>query len=366
MKPTIGLCMIVKNEAPVIRRCLDSVRPVIAHWVIVDTGSTDGTQDIIRARMADIPGTLYEREWRDFAHNRTESLTLGRSCADYSLVIDADDFLENTAGLETPDLSHDCYTVDIMDVSLRYPRRQLVNNRLAWVYRGVLHEFLDCPGTPTEGHLAWQIRRNHDGARRRDPSTYSKDAQIFLRALQTESDPYLRTRYTFYLAQSFRDAGQPEAAIDHYLERARMGGWQEEVFFSLYQAGKLKETLGHPDDEVLALYESAFQACPYRAESLHAASRLCRLKQRYPEGYAFAKRGLGMIYPPGSLFGSPWIYQTGLLDEFAVNAYWTGQFAECLDACLKILGTETVSGPELQRIVSNAQYALREMTAPRS
>ncbi|MCJ2050481.1 glycosyltransferase, partial [Methylobacterium sp. J-070] len=50
--------MIVKNEAHVIRRCLESVRPIIDHWVIVDTGSTDGTEEVIRAALADVPGTL--------------------------------------------------------------------------------------------------------------------------------------------------------------------------------------------------------------------------------------------------------------------------------------------------------------------
>ncbi|MGW8788902.1 glycosyltransferase, partial [Heyndrickxia sporothermodurans] len=45
-RKTICLSMIVKNEASVIRRCLDSVRPLIDTWVIIDTGSTDGTQDI--------------------------------------------------------------------------------------------------------------------------------------------------------------------------------------------------------------------------------------------------------------------------------------------------------------------------------
>ena len=72
------LNMIVKNEAHVIRRCLDSVRPHITHWVIVDTGSTDGTQALIRDHFRDIPGALHERPWRDFGHNRTEALELAR------------------------------------------------------------------------------------------------------------------------------------------------------------------------------------------------------------------------------------------------------------------------------------------------
>ena len=84
---TLCLNMIVKNEVSVIARCLASVRPIIDHWVIVDTGSTDGTQDAIRTLMADLPGELHERPWRDFAHNRTEALELARPRGEYVLWI---------------------------------------------------------------------------------------------------------------------------------------------------------------------------------------------------------------------------------------------------------------------------------------
>ena len=89
-KKTVCLNMIVKNEARVIEKCLASVKPLIDSWVIVDTGSSDDTQSIIRKYMADLPGELHEKPWVNFAHNRNEALQLAKEKADYVLLIDAD------------------------------------------------------------------------------------------------------------------------------------------------------------------------------------------------------------------------------------------------------------------------------------
>jgi glycosyltransferase involved in cell wall biosynthesis len=359
---TICLNMIVKNEAAVIRRCLDSVLPIIDHWVIVDTGSTDGTQNIIRAHLSNLPGELHERPWRDFAYNRSEALELARGKSDYTFVIDADDTLEIAAGTTMPALTADSYTIEIGDTATVYRRTQVVRSAMPWRYEGVLHEYLTCDGADWAEHLsAIRMRRNHDGARRKDPFTYLRDATVLESALQTETSPFLRARYRFYLAQSYRDCGKPQNAVEHYLARAELGFWQEEVFISLYCAAQLMEQLGHPDQDVVDAYLRATDALPTRAEALHGASQFCRNKGRNEEGYQLAKRGLEIPMPPNALFVEPWIYETGLLDEFAVNAYWSGRYRDCLDASLKILAAGNLSGADMQRVVANARFASEKL-----
>ncbi len=355
------LNMIVRNEAPVIRRCLDSVRPIINHWVIVDTGSTDGTQDIIRDHLRDLPGELHERPWRDFAHNRSEALMLARSRSDYTLIIDADDTLELEAPA-LPTLTNDAYTIEIRDTGTVYHRLQLVRSKLPWRYEGVLHEYLTCDEAGQSEFLSTvRMRRNHDGARRKDPETYRRDVSVLEAALQRETSPFLRARYRFYLAQSYKDCGDWERALENYLARSELGFWQEEIFTSLYCAAQMKESLGRPDQEVIDAYLRAADALPTRAEALHGASRFCRVTSRHEEGYQIAKRGLEIPMPSDGLFIEPWIYEFGLLDEFSINAYWSGHNRDCLNASLKMLATGKLSEEDMQRVIANAQFASEDL-----
>ncbi|WP_234354548.1 hypothetical protein [Streptomyces sp. NRRL WC-3618] len=68
-KQSLCLCKVVKNDSQVIERCLRSVRHLIDHWVVCDTGSTDGTQDLIRRTLDGIPGELHEEPRIDFGSN---------------------------------------------------------------------------------------------------------------------------------------------------------------------------------------------------------------------------------------------------------------------------------------------------------
>lgn len=359
------LNMIVKNEAPVIRRCIDSVRPIIDHWVIVDTGSTDGTQEIIRSHLRDVPGELHERPWKDFAHNRSEALELARGKADYTLIIDADDTLEVPANTSPPALNADSYMLEIRDSSIYYRRIQIVRSALRWRYEGVLHEYLTCEhASPPVLLPGIKMRRNHDGARRKDPQTYLRDAAVLEKALHSEPTPFLQARYRFYLAQSYRDCGDRVRALEHYMARAELGFWQEEVFISLYRAAQMKEQLGYAEHEVIAAYLQAADALPSRAEALHNASRYCRLRKRYEEGYRLARRGLDIPMPSSdALFVEPSVYETGLLDEFSLNAYWAGHNLDALKANLSLLGTGKLSAADTRRVIANARFASDRLPA---
>jgi SAM-dependent methyltransferase/tetratricopeptide (TPR) repeat protein len=366
---TIGLCMIVKNEAKVILRCLDSVRPLLDFVLIEDTGSTDGTQTIIREWLdrAGLPGIVIDEPWRDFAYNRTHALAKLREHPeiDYAFMIDADDRIEIDPDLDVPAfkaaLTADFYDVEIHHGPIKHHRPHIYRNLLNFSYRGVVHEFVDAPEGPVSRATAagFHIVIVGGGARSQDTAKFQRDAALLERALETEQDAFLISRYTFYLAQSYRDFGEKEKALARYLARAEMGFWDEEVYVSLNEAAKLQADTGRPAEEVLATYQRAIDKVPGRAEAFHGASLYCRLNGRNEEGYQIAKRGLALTEAPSpaGLFVQQWIHEYGLLDEYAINAYWSGHYRECLDASLRILSDPNCPEGQRKRFLDNARFA---------
>lgn len=90
--PTIGLSMIVKNEAHTIRPCLESVRNVVSQIVIADTGCTDGTCEIAR----EFGATIVSAPWQDH-YAKARNAALEPIHTDWVLVLDADEELDRQA-----------------------------------------------------------------------------------------------------------------------------------------------------------------------------------------------------------------------------------------------------------------------------
>lgn len=362
---SICLNMIVKDEAHVIRRCLDSVRPLIDRWVIVDTGSTDGTQQIIREHLADLPGDLFERPWRGFGRSRTEAIELARGKGDFLLFIDADDVLEVPAGYRLPPLVADAYEVQIEYGELLYRRVCLVRNALNWRYVGVLHEYLECD-IPFSRALLEGLKMKIVGGGGRSKATegekFKRDAATLETALREEPD---NTRYAFYLAQSYRDAGELEKALAAYEHRAGMAGFDQEVFISLLQAARLSARLGRPQSEVIDRFLRAYEFRPSRAEPLGELMLYLRENgQRWRLGYLLGKQAIEIPLSGDALFVEQAWYEWRCLDEYSIAAYWAGDFAECKRCCEQLLGSGSLPNAQRTRVLANLNFARTKLGLP--
>jgi tetratricopeptide (TPR) repeat protein len=364
MAVTVGLCMIVRNEGHIIERCLASLRPLIDHWTIVDTGSTDDTREKIRSALSDLPGELHERPWRNFGHNRSEALALARPHATYTFVIDADEILLLPEGFRWPLLSQDSYRLLHQHGSLQHWRTSLVNNRLPWRYVGVLHEYIEAEGTPygsvnLPGPVVHAVG---DGGRSQGVSVaekYARDARILEEALVEEPG---NPRYQFYLAQSYRDSGQVAEAIAAYEKRAEMGGWPEEVWYSLYQAAALRIHAAAAPDAVIAAFTRAYEYRPERAEALCALAGYLRQAGRHALAYVFARRAMETPRPQDILFLEAEVYAWRALDEYAVAAYWAGDYHGSAEACRRLLGLGGAPASERTRIEQNLGFATARLS----
>ncbi|HEY9173424.1 MAG TPA: glycosyltransferase [Verrucomicrobiae bacterium] len=311
---TICLVMIVRNEAAVVQRCLDSIRPWINHWVICDTGSTDATPQIIEAALAGIPGELRREPWVNFGHNRTLALKHARGKADYHLLLDADMTL-NVAAEFREDLADDVYLIRHEGDSDYWVER-LVSDRHAWEYRGVTHEYIWSPTAASRSKLrALSVTHHEDGGCRADK--YQRDIALLRRGLEVEP---ANSRYAFYLAQSYRDLGNFPQALEYYEQRAAMGGWDEEAWYSLYQVARLRQRLGYAWPLVLDAYLAAYQFRPSRREPLYHLARFCRKQGQPALAFLFARQAMEISYPEDILFVEKPVYERLLREEFEAAA----------------------------------------------
>ena len=348
---TICLGMIVKNEKLNIKQTLETAKPIIDYWVIVDTGSTDDTIDIIKETMKGIPGEVIQRPWVNFGYNRSEVAMLTRNKADYSIMLDAD-FLVRLNGFNKKDLVDDQYDVIIKWFGTSFYNPLLFSNRLAWKSVGCVHEYWYAEGVQTRSKLN-TLYFDHD---RHGPARPKGIYDLKLLEQGIIDEPN-NSRYHFYLANTLRDVGQYERAIEIFEKRVEMKGWNEEVFYSKYQIGLCYELL----DEIeaaKAYYLNAWEYRPTRAEPLWKIAAICRKKGEYHQAYLFANKGMEIPYPNDIIFVDRPTYDYVLRFERSIAASWIGKLEEAITDCKTIDAMNDI--PEDVRKVNKSNLKINE------
>lgn len=343
MRPTICLCMILKNEAHVIASTLDNLmsRFPITHYAISDTGSVDGTQDIVSAFFSErkVPGTISEDPWRNFAHNRTLALATARtSPAPYILIFDGDD--EVVGWPDCTSLTADAYTLR-MGKDFTYDRVLLVSAQKEWEYVGVVHEYITCSTGPYVSERLpgrFYVESGRTGSRSNDPDKYLNDAKIMEADLLVTPDAGLQDRYRFYIAQSYKDYGDTAQAIKWYKKVDEGGNWTQEKCYACLQLGDLHIGTG---DTMAAIgyWLKSIRHDPERIEGAARAMSTLRRMDSHEMVTALYWRYKDYVHPPeGKLFVTAEDYDDRLIEyEASISLYYCGEKAEAGRAAQKVL-----------------------------
>jgi tetratricopeptide (TPR) repeat protein len=266
--PTLCLNMIVKNESKIITRLLESVLPIIDCYCICDTGSTDNTVELIQEFFTtkNITGKIVNEPFKNFAHNRNFALQSCVGMSDYVLFLDADMILKVNNFDKKTLLKHDYFFILQGSESFYYQNNRIVKNNGLFNYVCVTHEYINTPPNSTSAQIEKDklfILDIGDGGSKNDK--YERDIRLLTEAIALEPN---NDRYHFYLANSYHDSGKFEEAIETYQKRIKIGGWEQEVWYSHYRIGLCYKNLNKMEDAICA-WMNGYNFSQLRVENLY-------------------------------------------------------------------------------------------------
>jgi tetratricopeptide (TPR) repeat protein len=315
------LNMIVRDERPILARCLRSVASHVVHYVVCDTGSTDGTPDLVREILdeAGVAGEIHSVPFRDFGQARNEALDLCRRSAaafDYVLLLDADMELV----VERPDfqarLSAAAYLMRQVSANLSYYNTRLLARQASARYVGVTHEYLQVEGSSVRLDDAYMLDHACGSSR---PQKLDRDRALLKLALAENPDD---ARSLFYFAQTLREAGRHVEAIEAYRRRVALGGWDEEAWYARFMIARCHRALGDPARFVEACME-AYDARPSRAEPLNDLAAHYRGLGQHEACAMLCEAGLRIKRPEDLLFIEDDVYSMAFREHLSISGFYS-------------------------------------------
>ena len=363
--------MIVKNESKIITRLLKSVLPLIDSYCICDTGSTDNTieiiQDFFKGKNIH-SGKIIVEPFKDFGYNRTFALKqcLNMDNADYILLLDADMILEMDPMLSIDDfknnLTYDVYNVFQGSPSFIYKNTRLIKNKIGMSYWGVTHEYLNAPN----GSTTFTIPKNQlfindvgDGGSKQDK--FLRDIRLLEKGLEENPN---NDRYTFYLANSYKNSGQNENAIKTYKKRINLGGWHDEVWYSYYSMGQCYKELGKMK-EAISAWINGYEFLPTRIENLYEIINYYRTTSKHTLAYTYynlAKYERNRKTDFDNLFLEKDIYDYKLDYELSIIGYYCNwDNYDLAKVSMNILSNSTTIDYIFKNVLSNYKFYTKDI-----
>ena len=361
----LTVVIMVKNEVDVIIPTLQPfVDAGITHFLVLDTGSTDGTQDKVREYFNEHGfehAYIVEEPFVDFATSRNRALDIAEQIfinTTFFLMLDAEWYMHNVEELIkfcmnhkryiAPGYTGSCYLIRLLTA------QDAINNYIVRLirrggnsrYAGVVHESIkDEPSGIVPDSVYFEYVPAQNG-RNKSKARCIRDYDLLKKSL--EKDP-TNLRTLFYLGQTCQFLDDWEQAIFYYHKRLNLGALCEEKYLAAYRIGCAIEQLmekskDNPSlqqyvwEDALHFYLIAHDMLPYRAEPLFRIACYYIRTNQHAVAYLFAIRAAQLPYPHNNgLFIEKRIYDYLRYDILGQCAFYAGEHAIGKAAVLRAL-----------------------------
>lgn len=223
----ITLCMIVKNEEQYIEMCLNEALKVVDDAIIVDTGSTDRTKELILQYGDKVQ--LLESPWKnDFAEARNKSIE--KATGDWILVLDADEKImcsrekleEVLSNTDYEGFSIPIYSI-VTDLQVIYScvYCKLYRNK-GYRYEGAIHENIMIPNEKLgslESDICKVIHYGYLESNLQNKKKVERNARILKKQIREKpNDPYVN----YNMGNSYLVKGEYDRALKHFIKAHKL------------------------------------------------------------------------------------------------------------------------------------------------
>ena len=380
--------MIVKNEEHVMERVLRSCLPIIDSYCIVDTGSTDSTKKVINdffSKFPEITGKIVDFPFTTYEESRNVAIEEAKELGDWGFWIDADEQLILNKGFDAKKFKDEVVAskstqllINCQYDSIEYHRAQFYKLD-SYEWYGPVHEILNFTGEDTE--ITGRFELGHclikaDGNSWKEESIadkYENHAEILLnyQIKNNWEDP----RWTFYLAQSYKDSAldlldkDPRSerglnlakkAINFYKDRIDTPneGYLEEIYYSQLMIARISYRFQKLEDALLEFQRCEEYNTNQRVEHIFDLMIIYQNKSMWRTAKIFGDIGHQILQrksTTGSLFLEKDLYTWRLYDTLAVILFYCNMHEDAIKVNDYILSNheDKIDSNDKQRIINN-------------
>jgi glycosyltransferase involved in cell wall biosynthesis len=390
MAVKIILTQIMKNESHVAERMLKTLVGLVDGIVVVDTGSTDNSIEIVEnwGKANNIETYVIPRPFDNFENSRNFSIEkareifLSKNDGDtyYGMWLDFDEQIIVTDKFKKQKIDKDLYMFNTNIGSMKYTRNEFYRLDKPFKFYGPVHEFIIYDGKEviTSGLMEGiEVNVKMDGGSwKSDISDKYKSHSAILEDYinKVNRDP----RWIFYTAQSYHDSATVQGnreeneerwrrSIKYYQERVnRTDGYEEERYYSQFRIGTIMRMMEAPWADTMQVLLKAYSMDTLRAESIKVIVDHYLSVGEWNIAYLYSKFMKVNFhnknpYPQRLLFIDESLYNWKILEAHAASCFYTGKTDEAKANYQELLAilkrSPQMFAPEdVQKITANAQF----------